>query len=55
MARIGGFFIKTPGGKKILIDSWIHNNPSCPENMKNIKSVDYIFLTHAHREKLFSG
>jgi L-ascorbate metabolism protein UlaG (beta-lactamase superfamily) len=46
----GGFFIKTPGNKKILVDPWIKNNPACPEKFKNIEKVDYIFLTHAHRD-----
>ena len=46
----GGFYITTPGNKKILIDPWIKNNPSCPETIQHIESVDYIFLTHAHRD-----
>lgn len=46
----GGFHIHTPGNKNILIDPWIHNNPSCPESIRNIESVDYILLTHAHRD-----
>ncbi|GAB1533210.1 MULTISPECIES: metal-dependent hydrolase [Brevibacillus] len=46
----GGFYIETSGNKKILIDPWIKKNPSCPETIKNIEKVDYIFLTHAHRD-----
>lgn len=46
----GGFYIKTPGNKEILIDPWIKNNPACPVTIKNIEKVDYIFYTHAHRD-----
>lgn len=46
----GGFYIKSPGNKEILIDPWIRNNPVCPESIKNIEKVDYIFFTHAHRD-----
>ncbi|MDF2647813.1 MAG: metal-dependent hydrolase [Paenibacillus sp.] len=46
----GGFYIQTPGGKEILIDPWIKNNPVCPDKFKHIEKVDYIFLTHAHRD-----
>lgn len=42
------FGIKSPGGKKIIIDPWIHTNPSCPENLKDIQSVDIIAITHGH-------
>ncbi len=42
------FSIQSPGGKKIIIDPWIDTNPSCPENLKDIKSVDIIAITHGH-------
>ncbi|REE67343.1 L-ascorbate metabolism protein UlaG (beta-lactamase superfamily) [Paenibacillus taihuensis] len=46
----GGFHIVTPGGKNILIDPFIRNNPACPSEYKSIDHADYIFLTHAHRD-----
>ncbi|NRF92503.1 metal-dependent hydrolase [Paenibacillus frigoriresistens] len=46
----GGFYIKTLAGKEILIDPWVKNNPVCPEFVRNIEKVDYIFFTHAHRD-----
>jgi L-ascorbate metabolism protein UlaG (beta-lactamase superfamily) len=46
----GGFYIKTPGDKEILIDPWIRNNPCCPEVIREIENVDFIFFTHAHRD-----
>jgi L-ascorbate metabolism protein UlaG (beta-lactamase superfamily) len=46
----GGFYIKTPGNKTIMVDPWIINNPLCPEAFRQIEDLDYIFLTHAHRD-----
>jgi L-ascorbate metabolism protein UlaG (beta-lactamase superfamily) len=49
------FSITTPKGKVLLIDPWL-NNPSNPEvkDGKNavaaISKVDYILLTHGHRD-----
>ena len=49
------FAITTPNGKVLLIDPWL-NNPSNPEakNGKDplsaITRVDYILLTHGHRD-----
>lgn len=49
------FSIITPNGKVLLIDPWI-NNPSNPEArdgkdaLGSISRVDYILLTHGHRD-----
>ena len=49
------FSITTPKGKVLLIDPWI-KNPSNPEAKDNkdpfasISKVDYILLTHGHRD-----
>lgn len=42
------FEVKSPEGKSIMIDPWIVENPSCPDNMKDIKNVDIIAVTHGH-------
>ncbi len=42
------FRIVTPGGKVVLIDPWVMNNPMCPENEKNPKHIDAMLCTHAH-------
>ena len=45
------FKITTPGGKVILIDSFITKNPKTPENLKDLsklKQVDLILVTHGH-------
>jgi L-ascorbate metabolism protein UlaG (beta-lactamase superfamily) len=49
------FSITTPGGKVLLIDPWL-KNPSNPEAkdgknpLASIPKVDYILLTHGHRD-----
>ena len=48
------FSITTPGGKVLLIDPWIRNpsNPEAKEKdpLASISRVDYILLTHGHRD-----
>jgi len=49
------FSITTPNGKVLLIDPWLRN-PSNPEGTDNkdalaaVSKVDYILLTHGHRD-----
>ena len=49
------FSITTPGGKILLIDPWL-KNPSNPEvknggdPLASLPKVDYILLTHGHRD-----
>lgn len=49
------FSITTPGGKVLLIDPWL-TNPSNPEAkagndpLASVSKVDYILLTHGHRD-----
>ena len=49
------FSITTPNGKVLLIDPWLRN-PSNPEGKDNkdalaaVSKVDYILLTHGHRD-----
>jgi L-ascorbate metabolism protein UlaG (beta-lactamase superfamily) len=47
----GTFHITTPGGKRLLIDSWVDSNPACPDEWKQRvkqEGVDAIFITHGH-------
>ncbi len=42
------FLFRSPGGKRILIDPWLTNNPACPESSKKIHELDVLLLTHGH-------
>src|SRR5690606_24025525 len=45
------FKITTPGGKVILIDPYISNNPTTPDEHKDLAAlgaVDLILVTHGH-------
>ena len=45
------FKITTPGGKVIVTDPWILQNPTTPPELKNLDAfgkVDLILVTHAH-------
>jgi L-ascorbate metabolism protein UlaG (beta-lactamase superfamily) len=42
------FRIETPGGKVVLVDPWVMNNPMCPESEKELKKVDVLLCTHGH-------
>ena len=42
------FKLKTPGGKIVLIDPWVQNNPACPDGLKKISKLDIIAVTHGH-------
>jgi len=42
------FILKTPGGKRVLLDPWLTDNPSCPEAMKEPPEADLILVSHGH-------
>lgn len=44
------FRIETPGGKTLLIDPWVMNNPACPESEKKLRKVDVMLITHGHSD-----
>jgi len=44
------FLIETPGGKTLLIDPWIENNPVCPADRKRIAKCDLMLVTHGHSD-----
>jgi L-ascorbate metabolism protein UlaG (beta-lactamase superfamily) len=44
------FSVTTPSGEVALLDSWVTTNPKCPPELKKIKKLDAIFLTHAHSD-----
>ena len=42
------FLIRTPGGKRLLFDPWLANNPACPDALKKPPQVDLILASHGH-------
>jgi L-ascorbate metabolism protein UlaG (beta-lactamase superfamily) len=45
------FKLTTPGGKVIMIDPWIMNNPKTPPELKDLDKlgkIDLILVTHGH-------
>ena len=44
------FKLISPQGRNILIDPFLSQNPSTPEEFKNQDEADYILLTHGHED-----
>ena len=44
------FVITTPGGKRIVTDPFLEQNPVCPANMKKITAADVILVSHGHSD-----
>lgn len=47
------FLIETAGGKRILIDPWVTQNPAAPpewKSMDRLKNLDAVLLTHIHND-----
>ena len=42
------FRITSPGGKVILIDPWITENPSCSITLEDVTEADLVLITHDH-------
>jgi len=43
-----GFTVSTPGGKTIIIDPWIVDNPLCPVKLDEITTANIVLVTHDH-------
>lgn len=42
------FIIKTPEGKRLLVDPWVMQNPACPDELKDPGDIDAMLITHGH-------
>ena len=42
------FRIVTPGDEQIIIDPFLTNNPTTPEELKRVGELDTILITHGH-------
>jgi L-ascorbate metabolism protein UlaG (beta-lactamase superfamily) len=46
------FLVETPGGKNVLIDPWVLNNPSTPDRNKTFNKIDVMLCTHGHSDHI---
>jgi L-ascorbate metabolism protein UlaG (beta-lactamase superfamily) len=46
------FLLRTPGGKRVLLDPWLRGNPSCPEAFKKPPQADVILVSHGHGDHM---
>src|SRR6202022_1195456 len=44
----GTWLATSVGGKKLVLDPWVMNNPVAPEHLKNPERVDILAVTHGH-------
>jgi L-ascorbate metabolism protein UlaG (beta-lactamase superfamily) len=44
----GTFLLRSPGGRRIVVDPWLDGNPSCPPHLASIEEADLILVTHGH-------
>ena len=47
--------LTTESGKKIIIDPFLEGNPLCPDDCKELDSLDMIVLTHGHADHASSA
>jgi len=48
----GTWRVKTPGGKHVLIDPWVAQNPACPDSLKKPTQIDVMLITHGHYDHI---
>lgn len=46
------FTLTTPGGKVVLIEPWVMNNPVCPAAHKKLSRIDVMLITHGHGDHI---
>jgi L-ascorbate metabolism protein UlaG (beta-lactamase superfamily) len=44
--------LTSPRGKRIMIDPFVHSNPSCPEHLHNVTHLDALLITHGHSDHM---
>ena len=48
----GTVILRTPGGKRVIVDPWLNGNPACPDSMRKPPKVDLILVTHGHSDHI---
>ena len=44
------FILRTPGGKRIILDPWVSTNPSTPDGAKKVDNIDLMLVSHGHSD-----
>src|SRR5262249_20118212 len=44
------FVLGTPGGKHLVMDPWLEQNPKCPPDRKRVAKADAILVSHGHSD-----
>ena len=44
------FLLRSPGGKRILIDPWVDDESVLPESAKKLGELDLMLITHGHSD-----
>ena len=45
------FLLGTPGGRRLIFDPWLVDNPCCPEEWKRkVPTVDLVLVSHGHSD-----
>jgi L-ascorbate metabolism protein UlaG (beta-lactamase superfamily) len=47
-----GTVLLETGGKRVLIDPWVMNNPACPDDLKDCGPVNVMLITHGHDDHI---
>jgi L-ascorbate metabolism protein UlaG (beta-lactamase superfamily) len=46
------FLLRTPGGKRLIFDPFLQNNPSCPPAFKKPPKTDLVLVSHGHGDHM---
>jgi len=51
----GTWRARSAGGKEVLIDPWVMNNPVAPDHLKKVDRCDLMLITHGHFDHIHDG
>ncbi len=46
------FLFDSPGGRRIVLDPWLTDNPACPDVHRRIERADLVLITHGHHDHM---